>query len=124
MYIYLNHSSVHRKLTHCKLESESELAQLCLTLCDPMDCSPPRLLGPWDFPGMNPGGGCHFLLQGIFPTQVSSPGLPHYRHYRQTLYRLSNQELPNSGVWARIWAENGLSFTSNILRKHFNLNVF
>ena len=24
-----------------KHESESEVAQLCLTLCDPMDCSPP-----------------------------------------------------------------------------------
>ena len=32
--------------------------------------------------------GLHFLLQGIFPTQGSNPGLP---HYRQTLYRLSHQ---------------------------------
>ena len=30
---------------------------------------------------------CHFLLQGIFPTQGSNPGLP---HCRQTLYRLSH----------------------------------
>ena len=29
--------------------------------------------------------GHHFLLQGIFPTQGSNPGLP---HSRQTLYRL------------------------------------
>ena len=28
-----------------------------------------RLLCPWDFPGKNTGVGCHFLLQGIFPTQ-------------------------------------------------------
>ena len=34
-----------------------------LTLCDPIDCGSPRLLCPWDFPGKNPGGGCHFLLQ-------------------------------------------------------------
>ena len=27
--------------------------QLCLTLCDPMDCSLARLLCPWDFPGKN-----------------------------------------------------------------------
>jgi len=26
-----------------------------------------RLLCPWNFPGKNPGMGCHFLLQGIFP---------------------------------------------------------
>ena len=26
------------------------------------------LLCPWDFPGKNTEVGCHFLLQGIFPT--------------------------------------------------------
>ena len=30
---------------------------------------PTRLLCPWDFPGKNTGVGCHFLPQGIFPTQ-------------------------------------------------------
>ena len=34
---------------------------------------------------------CHFLLQGIFPTQGSNPGLP---HCRQMLYRLSHQGNP------------------------------
>ena len=29
-----------------------------------------------DSPGKNTGVGCHALLQGIFPTQESSPGLP------------------------------------------------
>ena len=33
------------------------------------------LLCPWDFPGKNTGVGCHFLLQGIFPTQRSNPHL-------------------------------------------------
>ena len=37
------------------------------------------------------GVGCHFLLQGIFPTQGLNPGLP---HCRQTLYRLSHQRSP------------------------------
>ena len=32
--------------------------------------------------------GCHFLLQGIFPTQGSNPGL---LHCRQTLYHLSHR---------------------------------
>ena len=32
-----------------------------------------RLLCPWDFPGKNTRVGCHFLLQGIFPTQGSNP---------------------------------------------------
>ena len=37
---------------------------------------PTRLLRPWDFPGENTGVGCHFLLQGIFPTQGSNPVSP------------------------------------------------
>ena len=37
--------------------------QLCPTLCDPIDGSPPSLPRPWDSPGKNTGVGCHFLLQ-------------------------------------------------------------
>ena len=44
-------------------------------------------LHPWDFPSKNTGVGCHFLLQGVFPTQGLNPGLP---HCRQMLYRLSH----------------------------------
>ena len=36
-------------------------------------------------------GFSHFLLQGIFLTQRSNPGLP---HCRQTLYRLSHKRSP------------------------------
>ena len=50
-----------------------------------------RLLHPWDFLGESTGVSCHFLLQGIFPTQGSNPGLP---HFRQTLYHLSHQGSP------------------------------
>ena len=35
------------------------VAQLCPTLCDPMDCSPPG--SPWDFPGKVTGVGGHFV---------------------------------------------------------------
>ena len=41
-----------------------------------------RLLCPWNFLGKNTGMGCHFLLQGIVPTQGLNLGLP---HCRQTL---------------------------------------
>ena len=37
--------------------------QLCPTLCDPTDGSPPG--SAWDSPGKNTGAGCHFLLQCI-----------------------------------------------------------
>ena len=47
------------------------VAQSCPILCDPMDCSPPGSSAHGGFPGKNIGVGCHALLQGIFPTQVS-----------------------------------------------------
>ena len=46
--------------------------QSCLTLCDPMDYSPPGSSVRGDSPGKNTGVGCHALLQGIFPTQGSN----------------------------------------------------
>ena len=55
----------------------AKLLQSCPTLCDPMDCSPSRLLYPWDSPGKNTGVDCHFLLQGIFLTQRLNPRLLH-----------------------------------------------
>ena len=55
------------------------VVQLCPTLCDPMDCSPPGSSVHGDSLGKNTGVGCHALLQGIFPTQGSNPGLPHCR---------------------------------------------
>ena len=51
-----------------------------------------RLLCPWDSAGKNTGVGCHFLLQGIYPTQGSNPGL---LHYRQILYQLSYKGSPH-----------------------------
>ena len=47
------------------------VTQLCPTLCDPLDCNLPGSTG-WDFLGKNIEMGCHFLLQGIFPTQASN----------------------------------------------------
>ena len=72
-------------------ESESEVAQSCPTLCNPMDGSLPGSAIHGIFPGKNTGFGCHFLLQGIFPNQGSNPGL---LHCRQMLYRLSPQGSP------------------------------
>ena len=70
------------------MKSESEVAQLCPTLCDPMDCS-------------LPGSSVHGILQarilewvaisfsrGSSQPRESNPGLP---HRRQMLYPLSHQ---------------------------------
>ena len=50
-----------------------------------------RILHLWNFLGKSTGVGCHFLLQGIFPTQGSNLGL---QHCRQMLYPLSHQGIP------------------------------
>ena len=62
-----------------KVKSESEVAQSCPTLHNLMDCSLSGFLGPWNSPGKNTGVGSLPLLQGIFPTQESNPGLLHCR---------------------------------------------
>ena len=43
------------------------VAQLCLTLCDPMDSSLPDSSVHGHSTGKNTGVGCYALLQGIFP---------------------------------------------------------
>ena len=50
---------------------------------------PHGLYSPWNSPGQNTNVGSLSLLQGIFPTQRSNPGL---HHYRQILYQLSYWE--------------------------------
>ena len=64
--------------------SHSGSAEPCLSLCDPMDCSP----SGFSVHGENPGLGCHAFLQGIFPTQGSNSGL---LHCRWICYHLSHR---------------------------------
>ena len=71
-------------ITHLKSESES-----CSVLSDSL--WPRGLYSPWNSPGQNTGVGSLSLLQGIFPTQGSNPGLP---HCRQILYLLSHKGSP------------------------------
>ena len=65
-------------------------AQSCLTLWDTIDYS------PWNSPAQNTGIGSLSLLQGIFPTQGSNPGL---LHCRQILYQLSSRGRPGILEW-------------------------
>ena len=60
-------------------------------LCVPMGGSPPGSSVHGDSPGKNTGAGCHALLQRIFPTLGSNPGL---LHCRWILYHLSHQGRP------------------------------
>ena len=65
------------------------IAQLCPTVCNPMDCSPPGSSIHGDSLRKNIGVGCHAFLQGILPTQGLNPGL---LHCRQIPYHLSHWE--------------------------------
>ena len=75
------------------LIKKNEVPQPCLTFCNPMDCSLPCSSIHGIFPGKSTGVGCHFLLQGIFPTQGLNSGFP---HCRQILYHLSHLKLEHS----------------------------
>ena len=52
---------------------------------------PHGLYSPWNSPGQNTGVGSRSLLQGIFSTQESNPGL---LYCRRILYQLSRQGSP------------------------------
>ena len=75
------------------------VTQTCLTLCNPMDCSPPGSSCPWDSPGKNTGLAGLFLLQGIFPIQGPNPCLiPALQvcllHCRWILYLWNTEKAP------------------------------
>ena len=72
------------------------VTQLCLTLYDPMDCSPPGSSVHEDSPGKNTGVSFHAFLQGIFPTQGSNLGL---LHCGWIVYHLSYQK-PVLNSWS------------------------
>ena len=57
-------------------------AQLCPTLGDPMDCSSPGTSVHRILQTRILKLGCHFLLQGIFPTQVLNPSLLSLLHWQ------------------------------------------
>ena len=78
LHLYLSSAFVPHLILSIAVKSESEVAQPCLTLCDPMDCS-------------LPGSSIHGIFEartlesvvnsspGDLPTQGSNPGLPHRR---------------------------------------------
>ena len=69
----------------------SLVVQPCLTLCNPMDCSPPGSSVHGHSPGKNKRMNCHALFLGVIQTQGWNPGLP---HCRWILYYLNHQGSP------------------------------
>ena len=74
---------------------------------------PHGLYSPWNSPGQNTGVSSHSLIQGIFPTQVSNPGLP---HCKWILYQLSHQASPGTLEWVVYPFSSGSSWPGNLTR--------
>ena len=67
------------------------VAKSCAILCDPMDCSLPGSSVHGIFQARILQMGCHFILQGIFPTQGLNS---HLLHWQADSLLLSHQESP------------------------------
>ena len=74
---------------------------------------PCGLFSPWNSPGQNTGVDSCSLLQGIFPTQGSNPGL---LRGRQILYQLSHQGSPEILEWIAYPFSRGSSRPRNRTR--------
>ena len=85
-----NRNTAKRAIYIIYRKAKAKVTQSCLTLCNPPDCSLPGSCS-WNSPGQNTVVDNHSILQGIFPTQRSNPGLP---HCRWILYCLSHQGSP------------------------------
>ena len=68
------------------------------------------LQSPWNSPGQNTGVRSLSLLQGIFPTQGSNPGLP---NSRRILYQLSYKGSPRMLEWVAYPFSSGSSRPRN-----------
>ena len=87
------------------------VTKLYPTVCDPMGCSligssvhgisQMRILA---FPSENTGVGCHFLVQGIFPTQGSNP---HLLNWQEESLLLSHEGSPKNRIqnWISVWSQ-------------------
>ena len=98
------------------VESESER-------CSVMSHSwqPHGLYSPWNSLGQKTGVSSLSLLQGIFPTQGSNPGLP---NCGQILYQLSHKGSPRILEWIAYPFSRGSSQPRNRTRVSCTAGVF
>ena len=86
-YIYLFYQQIFNDCLYNSSDSNNILVKICIryptlmcgeSICHPVMSDllwPSRILCPWNSPCKNTGVGYHTLLQGIFPTQESNPGV-------------------------------------------------
>ena len=62
-----------------------------------------QLLCPWDFPDKDTEVVCHFLFQGIFPTQRINPRLLHHLRWQTDSLPLSHQEALKRIIYNKVY---------------------
>ena len=87
---------------------QASASESCSVVSDSL--RPHGLHSPWNSPGQNTGMGSLSLLQGIFPTQGSNPGLS---HCRRILYQLSHKGSPRILEWVAYPFSSGSSWPRN-----------
>ena len=83
-----DHNSYHQYCV-CSVVSNS---------LQPHGLKPSSLLCPWNFPGKNTRVGCHFLLQGVFPTQGLNPCLLCLLHWQVGSLPLCHLGSPTTSI--------------------------
>ena len=79
MNLYWSIVALQCCVSFCYAAKWSSYVPACSVVSDSFHgLQPTRLLCPWDFPGRNTGGGCHFLLQNqlyvyIYPLPFGLP---------------------------------------------------
>ena len=92
--IYSAHSNKHKNWKKIKRSGETESHSV---VSDTLWCH--GLYSPWTSPGKNAGMGSLSLIQGIFPTKGSNPGIP---HCRRILYQLSHKGSLKRGLKSHV----------------------
>ena len=83
------------KIGYVRMRAKS--LQLCLTLCDPMDCSLPDSSVHGILQARILEEDCHSLLQGIFLTQGLNPVLLCLLHWQAGSLPLDHLGIPSTG---------------------------
>ena len=76
----------------------------------------PWLYSPWNSPGQNTGMGSRSLLQGIFPTQGSNPGLLQCRWIH---YQLSHKGIPIELIFPTAGSSPSCWLSAQVLHKSY-----
>ena len=111
LHTLITSKSTLSSLVWIESESHSVLSELL---------RPHGRYNPWNSPGQNTGVGSHSLLQGIFPTQGSNPGLSCCRHS----YQLSHQGSPRILEWVAYPFSRGSSLVQELNQGLLNCRFF